>query len=58
MTAGEQIAGVATYGYPRARRPKVGPPKPVPTVCPVCGTDLDVTQSCPQNCLTREDQQR
>jgi len=57
VTAGEQIAGVATYGRPRARR-QVPPPQPVPTVCPVCGTDLNVTQSCPQNCPTREERQR
>ncbi|MFG2046075.1 hypothetical protein ACGFIW_01425 [Micromonospora sp. NPDC048935] len=32
--------------------------EPAPTVCPVCLTDLNTTQSCPLNCLTREDANR
>lgn len=53
MTPEEQVAGVATYGRPRATRPVEY--EPTPTVCPVCLTDLAVTQSCPQNCPTREE---
>lgn len=58
MTGGEQIAGVATYGYPRTtRRPAVSPPEPVPTVCPACLTDQQ-TDVCPTDCLTRKDKNR
>lgn len=56
MTAGEQVAGVATTGRPRTTRPVDY--EPVPTVCPICGTDLNTTQSCPLNCPTREDTNR
>ncbi|MFI1194126.1 hypothetical protein ACH4T9_12825 [Micromonospora sp. NPDC020750] len=52
MTAGQQIAGVATYGRPRTacRRP-VEYTAHAPTC--VCFTDRD-TSPCPQNCPTRE----
>jgi len=53
MTGGEQIAGVATYGRPRAARRPVDY-EPTPTVC-VCGTEQP--NPCPQNCPTREDDQ-
>lgn len=53
MNAGEQIAGAATDGRPRTTRPVVY--EPVPTVC-VCDTEQPNT--CPQNCPTREDNQR
>ncbi len=56
MTAGEQNAGVATNGRPRTTD-RIDY-EPAPTVCPVCLTDLNTTQSCPQNCLTREDDPR
>ncbi|MEV1315430.1 hypothetical protein AB0J14_05015 [Micromonospora arborensis] len=52
MTAGEQVAAVVTDGRPRTTQQVEY--EPAPTVCPVCSTDLNTTQSCPQNCPTRE----
>lgn len=54
---GDRRAELGDNGRPCAVRPPVEY-EPVPTVCPVCGTDLNITQSCPLNCLTREEPNR
>ncbi|MEV5819356.1 hypothetical protein AB0L22_09285 [Micromonospora haikouensis] len=56
MTAGQQIAGVATNGRPRTTRKPVEY-TPRPARCPACLVDTD-TSPHPANCPTREDATR
>lgn len=57
MNAGQQIAGVAVYGYPRTTRRRPVKYTTRRRHCPACLTNQD-TSTCPATCPERAEATR